>query len=209
MSHYQITFGKPKHVTTESNQKFYFNRQMLLKNSTKKDYRFPTCLISKGEDGKLSMTEREKEFFEIWTTLIKKAKEFRLRNKADIGRPDLEDGDLRKIGACLWTKKDEKGKKVEDASPFLYPKLKINTKTGKVYTLLKDPTLELENIEGQRCDLRANLHFESIFVNSMYVTIQVKVLEAAIWPRETAEPSVIETELESEDEEEEDQVFEY
>ena len=84
MSHYQITFGKPKHVTTESNQKFYSipicreesygekgrltfltdkcfswgpQKNGLNKNSTKKDYRLPICLISKGEDGKLSMTE--------------------------------------------------------------------------------------------------------------------------------------------------------
>ena len=146
-----------------------------------------------------SMTEKEKEFFELWTMLTKKAKKFCLESKAEIGRYDLEEGHLRRIGACLWTKKDEQGKKVEDAAPFLYPKLKINTKTGKVYTLLKkgcvkkgeDPTLELENVEGQRCYLRGNLHFESIFVNSMYASIQVKVLEAAIWPRESAEPSVI------------------
>ena len=163
------------------------------------------------------MTEKEKEFFEIWTMLIKKAKKFCLENKVDIGCSDLEEGDLRKIGACLWTKKDEQGKKVEDAAPFLYPKLKINTKTGKVYTLLKkgrvkkgqDPTLELENVEGQWCDLRANLHFESIFVNSMYVTIQVKVLEATIWPHETVEHSIIPTEEESEEEEDKDQEFEY
>ena len=101
--------------------------------------------------------------------------------------------------------------------PFFTPNLRLIPKQEKFTHWKKgrakkkeDPTLELENIEGQRCDLRANLHFESIFVNSMYLTIQVKVLEAAIWPRETAEPSVIETELESEDEEEEeDQVFEY
>ena len=233
MSNYQITFGKPKHVTMESGQKFYSipicreesngekgrltfltdkcfcwgpQKNGFRKDSDKKDYRLPICLISKGEDGKLSITEREKEFFELWNMLVK---------KEGIGRYDLEEGHLRRIGSCLWTKKDEQGKKVEDAAPFPYPELKINTKTEKVYPLLgkarikrgEDSTLKLKDIEGQLCYLRAKLHFESIFVNSMYVSIQVKVLEAAIWPREIAEPSVIPIEVESE--EEEDQEFDY
>ena len=162
------------------------------------------------------MSEKEKEFFEIWTMLIKKAKKFCLENKTNIGRADLEEADLRKIGSHLYTKKDKQGNKVEDAAPFLYPKLKMNTKTGKVYTLLKkgrckkgqDPTLKLEDVEGQRCDVRVNLHFESIFVNSAHVTIQVKVLEVAIWPREAVERSIIPTEEESQ-EEDEDQEFNY
>ena len=89
---------------------------------------------------------------------------------------------------------------------FLFFLLKINTKTGKVYALLhkgsikkgEDPTLELEDIEGQKCELRANLQFESIFVNSMYVSIQVKVLEAAIWPKASLEPGIIPVEEEEE-----------
>ena len=127
-THYKIHFGKPKHVTTESGQKFYSipilreesngekgrltfltdkcfswgpQRNGLNKNSTKKDYRLPICLISKGQDGELSMTEKEKEFFELWTMLVKKAKSFCLENKAEIGRYDLEEGHLRKIGRCL------------------------------------------------------------------------------------------------------------
>ena len=69
----------------------------------------------------------------------------------------MEEGHLLRIGSCLWTKKDEQGKKVEEAAPFLYPKLKINTKSGKVYTLLhkgsikkgEDRKLELEDVEGK------------------------------------------------------------
>ena len=120
-----------------------------------------------------------------------------------------------KSEVVICTKKDEQGKRVEDAAPFLYPKVKTNTKTGKVYTLLhkgsvkrgEDPKLELEEIEGKRCDLRANLHFESIFVNSQYVSIQVKVLEAAIWEKGSAEPSVIPVEEEEEEGEEVESVI--
>ena len=57
----------------------------------------------------------------------------------------------------------------------------------------------MEVIEGKRCELRANLHFESIFVNAQYVSIQVKVLEAAIWEKGSVEPSVITVEEEEEE----------
>ena len=241
MTTYQIAFGKPKHIKTESDQQFYtipiFKEQdgeksrltfltdkcfswgpqknTMNNNSDKKEYKLPICLINTAKAGSLQMSEKEKEFFELWTMLVKKAKAFCLENKALIGRYDLEEAHLDKIGRCLYVKKKE-GKKVEGVPPFLYPKIKMNTKTGEVYTLLKkgkvkkgeNPNLVLESIEGQRCDLRANLHFESIFCNSQYVSIQVKVLETAIWPKAVAEPSIIPIE-EVESEEEEDREFDY
>ena len=51
--------------------------------------------------------------------------------------------------------------------------------------------------------LKENLHFESIFVNSQYVSIQVKVLETAIWEKGGMEESVIPVETVEEEQEEE------
>ena len=173
---------------------------------SKNEYKLPICLISKNGDGSLRQTERETEFFELWSTLVKEAKKFCQENKKNINRYDLEEAHLSKIGRCLYVKKDENGQKVDGVAPFLYPKIKMNGKTGEVYTKFKkgkirrgeEATLQLKNIEGKRCHIRANVHFESIFVNPQYVSIQVKVLEAAIYPIQKEVEYVIPVEIEDE-----------
>ena len=232
MSTYQIKFGEPKQITTKGGQKFYtipidkeqdgvkdkltfltdkcfswgLQKNEMVEKQGKSEYKLPICLINKDENGTLQKTERETKFFELWDTLVKMAKQFCLENKALIGRYDMEEAHLRKIGCCLYVKKVD-GKAVEGYAPFLYPKVKTNSKTGKVYTIFhkavikrgQDSSLDLKDIEGKRCELRANIHFESIFVNSQHVTIQVKVLEAAIWPPKE-EKRVIPVEVEDEEE---------
>ena len=49
-----------------------------------------------------------------------------------------------------------------------------------------------------------NLHFESIFVNSSHISIQVKVLEVGVFS-EKQEKSVIPVEIVKEEEEEEEE----
>ena len=229
MPTYQIQFGEPKQVTTKGGQKFYTipihkvqdgEKKALTfltdkcfsggpqrnKLGNKKEYKLPISLISKKEGGELQQTERETEFFELWSNLVKSAKKFCLENKAGIGRYELEEAHLSKIGSCFNVKKED-GKKVGGAAPFLYAKVKTNSRTGEVYTKFRkgkikrgeDPTLQLEKIEGRRCHLRANIHLESIFVNSQYVRIQVKVLEAAIYPLQNEEKCVIPVEIEEEE----------
>ena len=151
-------------------------------------------MVSRDSTGKLTMTEKEKKFC--------------LENKACLKRYDLEEAHLSKLGCCLWFKRTEDGKRDGTASPFLYAKVKAKPKTGKVFTNFhkariargEDAPLDLEDILGKRCDLRAHLHFECIFVNGQYVMLQVKVLEADIWPREEKEFNVIPIEEEEKEE---------
>ena len=68
---------------------------------------------------------------------------------------DLQDLHLAKLGCCLWSKKTEDGRHDKTASPFLYAKMKMNNKTGKVYTNFhkarpkkgEDTHLKLQDIE--------------------------------------------------------------
>ena len=93
---YSIEFGEPKHVKTTKGNKFYtipiyrkvtngekgrltfvtdkcfsWGPQKNKKNSGEIDYKLPICMISKDKTGRLVMTEKEKEFVELWTTLMK------------------------------------------------------------------------------------------------------------------------------------------
>ena len=130
------------------------------------------------------ITDKERECFELWSTLLAKAKKFCLRNRAGLERYDLGEVHVVKMG-CLWCKKTEDEQVDKTKSPLIYTKIKANPKMGKCYANFhkgqirrgEDPKLELQDILGKRSDLRAVLHFQSIFINSTYVTLQVKVLK--------------------------------
>ena len=170
-------------------------------------YKLPILTISKDEGGKLKITDQLQDFYNLWATLIAQSKKFCLENKEKIGRHELDPIELKKIGSCHYGKRDKEGKVDKTISPYLYAKVKANTKTGKVFTNFhkavgkkgEDHSLVLSEIEGRRCELRAHLHFESIFVNSIHITLQVKVLEAAIYPRKETSENVIPIVVEEEE----------
>ena len=130
-------------------------------------------------------------------------------SSGSIGRFGLDPLEVKKIGSCLFVKKDKQGKPEEGKSPTSYAKVKCYPKTGIVFTKFhkvrvkreEDPNIDMTGLIARRCGLMANLHFESIFVNSSHISIQVKVLEVGVfW--EKPEKKVIPVEVVEEEEEE-------
>ena len=173
-----------------------------------KGHKLPILVISRDEQGVLKATEKQNEFLELWTNLVAMAKKFCMQNAESMGRFGLDPLELKKIGNCLFVKKDAEGKPEEGKSPTLYTKVKCNPKTGVVFTRFhkmrvkrgEDPSIDMKELIGKRCELMANLHFESIFVNSSHITIQVKVLEVGVFVEKPQE-SVIPVEVVEEEEE--------
>ena len=140
--------------------------------------------------------------------MVALSKKLCLENSGFIGRFEFDRLEVKKIGNCLFVKKDEKGKPEEGKSPTLYAEVNCNPKTGVVFTNFhkvkvkrgEDPNIDMSKLIGKRCELMANLHFESIFVNSSHISIQVKVLEVGVFG-ERQEKSVIPVEVFEEEEE--------
>ena len=95
------------------------------------------------------------------------------------GQFGLDPLELKKNRKLFVSKKDAEGKPEEGKSPTLYAKVKCNPKTGVVFTRFhkmrvkrgEDQSIDIKELIGKRCELMANLHFESIFVNSLHITI--------------------------------------
>ena len=90
--------------------------------------------MSRDKQKSQKTTERQKEFLELWANLVSLAKKFCLENSESIGRFELDPLEVKKIGNCLFVKKDAKGKPEEGKCPTLYAKVKCNPKTRVVFT---------------------------------------------------------------------------
>ena len=109
-----------------------------------------------------------------------------------IGRFDLEQEDLKKLGNFVYVKKD-KGEVVKDCAPTLYAKVRYNSKNKSLFTRFRKKNgkelLPLKELMRQRCYVRAAICFEGIFVNNSVVSLQVRVDEAIVEPIERKEKS--------------------
>ena len=92
----------------------------------------------------------------------------------------MEPSYVRKSGSCLYMKRNEDGGYGEDYAPTLYCKVPINVNCFKMIDVedKEEPGFVYDiTKQKKKCFVKAVLHFESIFVSSAYVRIQVKLRE--------------------------------
>ena len=165
--------------------------------------KFPIVLVNKDvETSTLHPTEMQTSFLDATRKIVEECKAHCLAEKEAIGRFDLERGDLRRLGNFVYVKK-EKGEVVKDFAPTLYTRVRYNQKSKKLITQFRKRNgkdmFTLEELIRQRCNLKAAICFEGIFVNNSTVSLQVKVDEAIVEPiekEEETEESVISVEVE-------------
>ena len=138
----------------------------------------PICMWNR--DG---ATPEEKRFTDVLDEITEACKEHLLENKDEIGKYDLENGDLKKLNP-LWYKR-EKGKIVEGRGPVLYPKLIVSKKDGGMNILTQfvddntDNDIDPLELIGKHMHIQAAVKIESIFVGNK-ISLQIKLQEAVV-----------------------------
>jgi hypothetical protein len=157
-------------------------------------YKMPLCCWN--IDG---ASKDEKKFTTILEEIAEKCKDHLLDNKEEIEKYELERSDLKKIFSAVYWKMD-KGKRIEGQGPTLYTKLVHYRKDNKFGTVFFNPISGVEinplDLIGKRCDVKAAVKIDNIYIGGQFIRIQINVLEAAVEERSTggeqllARPSV-------------------
>lgn len=151
-----------------------------LKTKEVNGYVLPLCLWNR--DG---ATPEEKTWIETFNSIVEECKSHLLANKEELEQ-DIIYSDLRKFNPLYW--KMEKGKRVKDRGPTLYPKLIQSGKKGqsreesKIISIFYDEqgeSLNPRNLLGKYCYVNAAVKIESIFIGSK-ISLQVKLHEASV-----------------------------
>ena len=110
-------------------------------------------------------TDDEKKFVKTLEKVIDKCKTHVLSVKDELGKHDLVESDLRKIGNALYYK-TEKGKRVPNKSPVWYCKLLTNKAKDRIISSFyeNDKVVDPLEILGKRCTVQGAVKVESIFI---------------------------------------------
>lgn len=165
-------------------------------NAKAKGYACSLCLLNKD-----SPSEDERAFLKCHNLIVDECIRFVVKNKSSLEFRSMDEDRLRheyKIDPIYYKREtftnsegNEEQRIVPGCTPVLYPKLlhknikDEETGESSVQVLTKfidneGNSLSLENVIGCFSTMTAVLQYESIFVNSKNVKIQVKLVEAAV-----------------------------
>lgn len=128
-------------------------------------------------------SQEEKDFVSTFENIVKKCKDYLLKNKDKLEQYELEENDLKKLNPIY--RKKEKGVVVETASPVLYAKLivKKDKDGNKIITVFFDEEsgepINALDLLGKACYVRSAIKFESIFIGNK-ISLQIKLFECDI-----------------------------
>jgi hypothetical protein len=134
----------------------------------------PLCLWNK--DGK---TPEEDAFVKGFDKTVEKIKTWLVENRDEIGKYDLDAGELKKLNPLYW--KRERGKIVEGRGPTLYPKLL--ERDGSIVTDFSNAEngedMDPRDILKTYCYVTAAIKIESIYIGNK-ISLQVKMTEGDV-----------------------------
>ncbi len=154
-------------------------------------YNMPLFLWNK--DG---ATDMEKRWIETFGHIVDHCKDYILEHKEELELYELSETDFKKFNPLAWQK--EKGKIVDGTGPSLWVKLisfKAKNKVKKskqdedddakddIKTMFFDATgrkLDPYDLLGKQCHVKGAVKFESIFLGSNKISLQVKLYEAEV-----------------------------
>jgi hypothetical protein len=128
-------------------------------------------------------SQEEKDFVTTFESIVKKCKEYLIKNKDKLEQYELEENDLKKLNPIY--RKKEKGIVVESASPVLYAKLivKKDKDGNKIITAFFDEEsgdpINALDLLGKACYVRSAIKFESIFIGNK-ISLQIKLFECDV-----------------------------
>lgn len=126
-------------------------------------------------------TERELQWIESFNAIVDRCKDYLLEIKDDLGLYEMtKDDSLLKNCNPLKYKK-EKGKIVPGLAPILG--VKLIARKGEIISLFHDEEgnkIDPMDLFKKYCHVKAALKFESIFIGSKLIAIQVKLYEAQV-----------------------------
>ena len=125
-------------------------------------------------------TDEQKKWVDTFNSIVEHIKEYLVNNRDEIGKYELEMGDLKKLNPLYYKK--EKGKIVDGAGPVLYPKVIENKKTNSISTPFLDKSgndIHPMTVLNKHCYAKAAIKFEGVFVGAK-LSLQIKVYEAEV-----------------------------
>lgn len=156
--------------------------------------------------GREGASDAQKEWYDTFVAITDRCKKHVYSVRNELGKHDLEpnDSELKKLNPAYIKKDKETGKVVENVGPRLYVKLisknlnnqkngqkkveeepvddKNKYKNLKIFTKFfdsEDNLIDPFQLMGQRCNVRAAIKIESIFVGSK-ISLQLKLVEACV-----------------------------
>ena len=131
-------------------------------------------------------SEDEKMFVNVFNQIVEHAKNHIVGVKNEIGRPRLTaDSESFEKFNPLWLKRDkETNEIIKDSSPVFYCKLMQNKRGGTTLSRFADSVtrkiIPFSEMIGKRCNVRAVIKFESIFINAKSISLQIKMVDATV-----------------------------
>lgn len=135
-------------------------------------------------------SDNEKMFVNVFNSIVEHAKNHIVGVRSDIGKPRLTiDSDSFEKFNPLWFKRDKETGEIEkDSSPVFYVKLMQNKRGGdygdNVLSKFADATtkkiIEFKDMINKKCNVKAVIKFESIFINAKTISLQIKLVDACV-----------------------------
>jgi hypothetical protein len=135
-------------------------------------------------------SDNEKMFVNVFNSIVEHAKNHIVGVRSDIGKPRLTvDSDSFEKFNPLWFKRDKETGEIEkDSSPVFYVKLMQNKRGGdygdNVLSKFADATtkkiIEFKDMINKKCNVKAVVKFESIFINAKTISLQIKLVDACV-----------------------------
>lgn len=133
-------------------------------------------------------TDEEKKFVDVFNSIVEHTKNHIVVVRTEIGKPRLTtDSESFEKFNPLWFKKNkETGENESDSSPVFYVKLMQNKRSGENNILSKfaDATtkkiVNFTDMIDRKCNVRAVIKFESIFINAKTISLQIKLVDACV-----------------------------
>ena len=126
-------------------------------------------------------SQAELEWIEGFNRIVAQCKKHLLEIKDDLGLYEMTENDSLLKNCHPLKYKKVKGKRVEGVPPILG--VKLLQRKGDIVTLFHDEQgnrIEPMDLFKKYCHVRAALKFESVFIGSKLIAIQVKLYEAQV-----------------------------
>lgn len=158
-------------------------------------------------------SDEEKQFVQTFTDIVEHAKRHIVSVKSEIGKPRLSvDSDSFEKFNPLWFKRNKDTGDVDtESSPVFYVKLLQNKKDGGdsfenvLSRFLNSATKKIipfKDMINKKCNIKAVIKFESIFINAKTISLQIKLVDACVRTKSSVQYYLTENVDEQDDEEE-------
>jgi hypothetical protein len=159
-------------------------------------YSMSLCLHDRG-----GPTKAQKVWVETFENIVERAKLYLIEECKQVKTRKLDMRDLRGMSP-LYYKTDEEGERVEGMGPTLYAKLIVAKNKGELYEGGIKIITQFYGFDGEhiteplevlntRCDARAAIKIESIFIGKTSISLQVKLYECEAKRKETGMPRLL------------------